>query len=176
MPYTRTFKLKDNEIPAKINLETGEIKEVRNTFPKTPEDFERWLEKDKFIKRFTIIDNYLKKVLKPDEYWIVSIMSDMADPVNNSLAPLDDDTSLRDLSGCFKINKDKIGKILDKLFILGVFARFDVYKPEKPYTKYWILNPYISCKRKYMSTEIASLFEGTTIEMEYRKEVRIRNN
>lgn len=176
MPYTRTFKLKDNEIPAKIDLETGEITPVRNTFSVIPDDMEAWLAKDNFTKKFLILEEYLEKNLTSDEYKIVGIMSRMAHPKNNSLMPLDDTTSVRDLEKRFYINKNKINKILNKLFELGIFARFEVYKPDKPYTKYWILNPYISSKSRYISSDIASLFEGTVVEKEYQRLKRLNYN
>ncbi len=171
MAYTRTIKYKDWERPVKLDTQTGEYIETRNTFPKTPDDMQRWLDKDPFEKKFIPIAPFLEKELNSDEYKIVGIMSRMCHPINNSLAPLDDDTSLRDLENCFHINKNKLRKILDKLFVLGVFARFDVYKPEVPYTKYWIFNPYISTKSRYININIASLFDGTTIEKEYTKAI-----
>ena len=52
--YTQIIKLKDNELPAKINVETGEVKEVDHKKNNIPEG------KSKLgYDNFSIINNFM---------------------------------------------------------------------------------------------------------------------
>lgn len=170
MPYTRTFKLKDNEIPAKIDLETGEIIEVRNIFNNMPAGKEHWMQNEKFCKMFSYSWKYLTLKLNSDELKVLVIMTLMAQSGTNSLIPLNDEVSLVRLQEMFGIDRHRIQKILKKLFELGVYARFEVSKIDEPYKKYWILNPYVSFKGRLISSGIVELFYGTEVEAAYAKQ------
>ena len=71
----------------------------------------------------------------------------------------------------FNIGRNKVSPLFNKLFKLGVYAKFEAYKPDVPYTKYWILNPYLSFSGKLIHSDIARLFIGTIIEKEFNKEL-----
>ena len=173
--YTRTVDLKDHESLFKVNKETGELTELSSVLKTLPDNMEVWLPASSFHKTFDASWRYLSKALTSDELKVVTIMSLMATPNTNSLSPLNEDSSLRNLADFFNINKNKIRNILDKLFEIGVFARFEVAKVESPYTKYWILNPYISFKGKLANSDVAKLFHGTQVHIEYLKNAKIIN-
>ena len=172
--YTRKLSLEDNEFAAKINAETGEITTLRNVLNSLPDNHEIWLPNSSFHKTYEATWKFLIQALKADELKVVTIMSLMASANTNSLSPLNEEASIRNLSEYFGVNKDKINKVLKKLFDIGVFAKFEIVKPDVPYTKYWILNPYISFKGKLVDSDIARLFHGTVIHKEYVKNSSLR--
>lgn len=174
--YTRNLKLKDNEVPAKINLETGEITEVRNIFNSIPEGKEMWLKNEKFSKMFTYSWKYLAKTLKEDELKVLVLMSITAQPSTNSMPPLNEEISMRQMEEFFGVDRRKLPNIFKALFDIGVFAKFEVATDEEFYKKYWILNPYISFKGRLISSDIAKLFYGTRIEKEYVKQYQLEKS
>ena len=173
--YIRKLNLKDHEFAAKVNAETGEITTLQTILSSLPDNHEVWLPNSSFHKTYEATWKFLIKELKSDELKVVTIMSLMASANTNSLSPLNEDSSVRNLAEYFGVNKDKINKVLKKLFDIGVFAKFEVVKPDVPYTKYCILNPYISFKGKLVDSDIARLFHGTIIHKEYVKNVSLRN-
>ena len=46
----------------------------------------------------------------------------------------------------------------------GVFGKFDVCLADKPYTRYWILNPFLSFNGTVIDSVIVKLFKGTHVE------------
>lgn len=171
--YTRNLKLKDYEVPAKINLETGEVVEVRNIFNSIPEGKELWLKNEKFSKMFTYSWKFLVKYLKSDEIKVLIIMSLMAQPSTNSMPPLNEEVSMMQMEEFFGVSRKKLPGIFKTLFDVGVFAKFEVATEEEYYKAYWILNPYISFKGKLISSDITRLFYGTRIEKEYAKQYQL---
>ena len=174
--YTRSVKLNDEEALFKLNKETGELVELTTVLNSFPDNMEVWLPNSSFHKTFDAAWKYLTKALTSDELKVVTIMSMLAAPNTNSLSPLNEESSLMNLSSFFGINKNRIRKLLDHLFEIGVFARFEVSKVESPYTKYWILNPYISFKGKLANSDVAKLFHGTRVHLEYVKNSKQINN
>lgn len=174
--YTRNLRLKDNEAPAKINLETGEIIEVRNIFNSIPEGKELWLKNEKFSKMFSYSWGFLVRHLKSDELKVLVIMSLMAQPSTNSMPPLNEEVSMLQMEDYFGVDRRKLPKIFKTLFEVGVFARFEVANEDEHYKAYWILNPYISFKGKLISSDIAKLFYGTRVEKEYVKQYQLEKS
>jgi len=174
--YTRNLKLKDNEIPAKINLETGEILEVRNMFNSMPEGKELWLKNEKFSKMFSYSWKFLSTALNSDELKALVVMSLMTQAGTNSIPPLNEEVSMLRMEEYFGISRKKLPKIFKNLFDLGVFAKFEVATEEEPYKKYWILNPYISFKGRLIDSDIARLFYGTRVEKEYIKQYKVEKS
>lgn len=166
---TEEIKLNDNERPAKINIETGEIQEVKQKANNIPEGKEVFEPNGIFLKTYTKSWKFLKSELTPFEFNVAFQLAIMAKANTNSLEPLNDDTTINQLAEIFGISRNKVTPILTKLYKLGVYAKFEAYKPHIPYTKYWILNPYLSFAGKLISSDIARLFNGTIIEMEYHK-------
>ena len=80
----------------------------------------------------------------------------------NSLRPLRNDTSLRILGETFKVNKNQVTAIKDKLFILGVFN--EVRSSDgKRVLHFWSLNPYLAFKGRFVPKRLVSEFYHTLI-------------
>jgi putative ribosome biogenesis GTPase RsgA len=158
-------KLNDNEIISKTNVETGEIKDIY----KRPNNLakarvEQFKPKSIFTKQYTVAWNYLEKVLSTAEYKMAHRMCVMAKMNTNSLEPLNDNTAMIELSEYFNVSRNHVKHMLDNLFKHGVFAKFELVKEDCEYTKYWILNPFLSFSGNVIKSDIAELFVGTKIE------------
>lgn len=167
--YTTELRLKSNEVAAKINLTTGETTTVSKKVNNLPNDKEVFLPEGVFRKDYTKSWEFLDKVLTPLEFKVVAKLCRMAKMNTNSLEPLNDDTTIQVIAKEFSIGRNKVTPLFKKLFDLGVYAKFEVSKPDLPYTKYWILNPYLSFSGKLIHSDIAKLFHNTIIEKEYNK-------
>jgi hypothetical protein len=88
----------------------------------------------------------------------------------NSLKPLDDNITIHELMSYFDISEKKVKTTFKKLFELGVYGKFEVAKKNKDYTKYWIVNPYLSFKGKTIEKSITELFKGTHISIAFYNE------
>lgn len=171
--FMRTYeiKLNNNETPAKVNTETGEIfefKSKRNNIPIGREVFEP---NALFAKQYANTWIFLETMLTPVEYKIVHRMSLKAKMNTNSLEPLSKNSTIADLSREFNVHRNHIPKIFKKLFELGVYAEFKVFKYGEE-VDVWILNPYISFRGKLISSDIVSLFDGTVIEVKFHKSIK----
>lgn len=169
--YTQELQLKDNEVAAKINSETGEVTSLKKRMNNIPENRHIFEPEGIFRKDYTKSWEFLDKVLTPLEFKIVAKLCRMAKMNTNSLAPLNDDTTIQCIAEEFSIGRNKVTPLFTKLFKLGVYAKFEAYKPDVPYTKYWILNPYLSFSGKLIHSDIAQLFIGTVIEKEFNREI-----
>jgi reverse gyrase len=163
--YTQTIKLKDNELPAKINVETGEVKEVNHKKNNIPEG------KSKLgYDNFSITNNKMAMILEKhcsnEELGIIYKMISKSEFNTNSLNPLTDDTSIRDLANEFNVGKNKVIKIFSKLFELGVYAQISIANDINYGKPYWILNPYISWKGNLINSDIKRHFISTKIVKE----------
>jgi biotin operon repressor len=161
--YEQTVKLRHNEVAAKINIETGEYTEVSKRPNNIPSGKEIHSAKDEFAKVYSKVDLFLLKILTPVEYRVVSIMRSRSKMNTNSLEPLSDESSIKELTEVLDSNRNTITKVITKLRELGVFATFEVTNQYNQRVKCWILNPYISFKGKIISTEIIGLFDNTII-------------
>ena len=174
--YKTEIKLNHNELPAKINIETGEVKQIEKPKSNLPQGSELFEPKGIFRKTFDPTEEFLDSVLTPLEFKVVARMARMAKSNTNSLEPLSDDLTLLEISEELKVNRRDVKLILKKLFDLGVYGKFEVVKEDVGYTKYWILNPYIRFQGKTINSDIKKLFEGTKIHkhyMNYLKSKRI---
>lgn len=164
-------KLQHHEVPAKLDMETGSFEEIKKRSDNIPSDKEVWLSEATFTKTYNPSWKFLRAVLTPLEYTVAHTLALMAKANTNSLEPLNDDTTIPELIEVLGVSKNKVRPILNRLFSLGVYARFEVARKDVPYTKFWILNPYLSFFGKLISSDIANLFKGTIIEKEYHKSV-----
>lgn len=126
-----------------------------------PEDHELFEPKASFRKDYTNSWMFLERVLKPIEFKAAFALALKAKANTNSLEPLNDDTAKSELMAILGVSKNMVNPILEKLYILGVYGRFDVYEVNKPYTKYWVFNPYLSFQGKLLKSDIALLFKNT---------------
>ena len=158
--YKKTINLSDKEQAAKVNLETGEltlIKEFHNKLPEGKSVFEL----SEFAKLNINAIAVMKEILSKDECFIVLQMIQMTEFNTNSLKPLSDETTQKELSDLFGVGKNQVQKYIKHLFELGVFAQFKISK--YGLKEYWILNPYISFKGKTIEDSIFKNFSNTII-------------
>jgi len=104
---------------------------------------------------------FLHRVLSANELKVAHYLSMIAKDENNSLEPLNDKVKIEELMTTFNLSKNMVKPILNKLFNLGVYGKFETVDFEKGYTNYWIFNPYLSFSGKMIKSEIASLFKNT---------------
>ena len=169
--YKQEVPLFHNEVPARVNVETGEVTIVKKRGrPKgsLPKGKEVWLPNALFTKHFPQSWKWLREHTTDNEFKAAVALAQLAKAYTNSLEPLNDATIIPDLVNATGVSKNLIGVTLQKLWKLGVYAKFEVYDPSKPYTKYWILNPYLSFNGKLIDSDIARLFQGTYIGLAYR--------
>ncbi len=169
--YEKLVQLKHNEIAAIIDVETGDLREVSHRKTTIPEGKELWLPNLAFAKHFVIgnkIIDWLETILTDQEMKVLWKMTRMIKFETNSLEPLNNDFSINQIAKEFNISRNRVSPIFKKLYDLGVYANFDVKRVDVPYTKYWILNPYICFSGRRIDTDIAKLFKGTVIQMKFK--------
>lgn len=161
------IKLNDNESLAVINKDTAEVKEIRKRPNNLPADKELFGDHAFFYKYYPNSWIFLKKYCSHLELSAIIGLVNYAKN-GNSLEPITDDMKpyLLDVLG---VSKNKLNEVLDWLFELGVYGRFEVAEVDKPYTKYWVLNPflvynggrsiYTDIKRLFINTHIAKASE-----------------
>ena len=168
--YEKMVQLNHNEIAAKINIETGELTEVKHRKTTIPSGKQLWQPKSPFTKHYVMgnkIIDWLETILSDQEMKVLWKMTRMIKFETNSLEPLNDDYGISQIAAEFNISRNRVSPILKKLYDLGVYAKFDVKKVNVPYTKYWILNPYICFSGRLIDSDIAKLFEGTVIQLKF---------
>jgi hypothetical protein len=158
--YQVQLGLLHNEIPAKVNQETGDVTIIHKK-NKLPEG-KRLSMQNYFAKVETRLLPYFNDVFNNNEISIIYKMIQMSEFETNALKPLNNDTTIKELSETFNIGKNQVKKYFDHLFKIGVYAQFKIYKDNKK--EYWILNPNIAFKGKTGEESIYKLFEGTQIQ------------
>lgn len=159
--YTQQLNLKDNEIPAKINLETGELTEVKAKSSFIPDGYSR-LNYKHFGMLNLDVTKKLENYFTNTELSVIFKMISRCDFNSNSLKPLNDDMSLRDLADEFGISKSSVPKVFSKLFSMGVYATFRITEDQEEQL-YWILNPYIFWRGRLRNDAIFNHFNKTDI-------------
>lgn len=122
----------------------------------------------KFLKSYSKSWSYLAEKFNAIEFKAAFSLALMAKANTNSLEPLSDETTYKELITILDVDRRKVEKVLRKLFDYGVYAKFEVEDKTKPYTKFWILNPYLCFSRKLLKSDIVELFEGTVIALHYK--------
>jgi hypothetical protein len=159
--YRTEYNLNHDEIPAKINTRTGETTQLKSRKNNIPEGKEVFKSEAIFRKDYTNTWNFLKRVLTPIEFKAAHTLVLMAKSKTNSLEPLNDDTTLKELMEILDVSINKVKPIINKLWELGVYGKFNIKEVDKPYTKYWVLNPYLSFSGQIIASDIARLFSNT---------------
>lgn len=152
--------LNDNEVLHKVNKETGEAKEIKTT-KQGNKDVIKINEEEIFTKDFRKAWTLLRSQTTDLEYRVAHHMSLTTSMITNSLEPLSDDMTLRDLAAYFEVSLGKIKSVLDKLFRLGVYGKFECYDAEFKHTKYWVFNPYLGMNGKAVHKITNNLFSNT---------------
>lgn len=163
MSYKKEVSLNDNEAAAKINLETGEVTEIKSKPNNIPEGKKINEANKTFYKGYIEADKILLSLLTPMEYRVVSIMKVNSKMNTNSLDPLNDESTSIQIAELFGIHRNHVKKIFSKLSNLGVYASFEVTNQYGQRIKSWILNPCISFKGRIISKEIIHLFSDTML-------------
>lgn len=157
---TEEIHLADNERAAKVNLETGEIKEQKPRLTTFPEGMSK-LDYENFGMINLDMLPILQKYLTHTEISIVVSMIMRADYSTNSLAPLSNETSIRQLAEIFSISPTIVRKTFDKLFKLGVYGQLKISTDSG--NEFWILNPYIYWRGRLKNDSIFKHFANTDI-------------
>jgi hypothetical protein len=160
--YNTTLNLKDSEVPAKLDKETGELIEVQdyNKINNVPDNKFR-IKYTKFSCVSTKAQEVCMDIFTNEELGVIYKMIAITDFNSNSLAPLNDDTSCRMLAEEFGINKNKVGVIFKKLFDWGVYAQMKIAADKT--NEYWILNPYLAYKGKLVEDRLMIHFAQTKL-------------
>ena len=122
--YEQTIKLQHNEIAAKVNLETGELQEVKKRPNNIPQGKEKFDYDQAFIKSYEKSWEFLVNNLKKHELMVAVLMSTMTEYSTNSLAPLDDTVQMNHLSEKFGIGINQVKSTFKRLMDVGVYASF----------------------------------------------------
>lgn len=163
--YTTELKLNHNEIPAKIDLDTGEVTPIKQKSNNIPEG------KSKLdYKNFGIINNDMIKVLEREcsnlELAVILKLISRINFNTNSLRPLNNDTTVRILADEFNIGINSVTKLFKNLEHIGVYAQFKISEVGKSgisSNEYWILNPYIVWRGRLKNDVIFNYFINTKI-------------
>ncbi len=169
--YKQVVTTNEHQVAARVDTRTWEVEIVEEKeyfiLPKGKEVFESNAE---FKKEYGASWAYLNRVLTPLEYKAAHTLGLMAKANTNSLEPLNDSTTIPELMEILGVSKNKVRPILQTLFNLGVYARFEYYDADKGYTKYWLYNPYLSFNGKLINTDIKELFKTTYIGKVFLKQ------
>lgn len=160
--YEKKIKLTDNEVPAKINKETGEIIEVRvrpNNLHNNKVVFEPKL---MFSKSYEGSLTYIRDNLTPKEVVVVLGMIELATMNTNYIKPLHAESTVTEISEVLGVHRNHVKRIMENLYQHGIYSKSSVMT--KNGEKHWlILNPYISFKGKTIDVAIIELFSDTRI-------------
>lgn len=160
MDYSANIKLKHNEQPAKRDIETGEYTTIRQYTNNIPNGKSR-LKYNRFNVMNSELILKLQKYFTMEEIGIISYMAAKAEFNTNSLKPLSNETSLRDLGDYFNIDKNRVNKIFNKLFNFGVYLQIKIHEEEPK--DYWVLNPNISWKGRLKDDSLFVTFSNTDL-------------
>lgn len=160
MSYYRTIKLEHNQIPAVLNKETGEVK------PLETKTCHNGMEPFDLMPSYHRMNGTAWEVLRSQtndhEFAVANKMAFMARQGNNSIIPLNDDLTNQELAEFLDCSRMSVRKHVDRLFKLGVIAKFEIYEHDAQYKKYWIFNPYLSFNGARIHKDVSTLFANTT--------------
>lgn len=160
MRYKQTSTYNHDEVPARKSLKTGRFQELKKKDSTIPEG-KRLVVQEDFSKLGKKCVPFLKKCLSHEEISIVFQMIGIAEYGTNSLKPLNNDTTIRELSEQFGVGKNQVNKYFKNLFDLGVYAQFKIAKSGEK--EFWILNPHISFQGRTAEDSLYDNFKGTKL-------------
>ena len=159
--YNLTIKgIKHDESLAVIDKTSGEVREIKTKEPRQTNDSDKAPSIELFQKCYTNAWKLLLTQLNDKEFVVAYKLGVMAKAYTNSIEPLNDDTTAIDLSETLGVDRRYVHKIIDKLFKLGVIAKFECYNG-RMHSKYWIFNPYLMFNGKLIQKDIPTLFSDT---------------
>lgn len=162
--YKRNIGFNHDEAPARINLKDGTVTQVKvQTFP----EGQRLHRGTKYSKVEDAAIAYLEKELTNVELAVVFKMIRCTEYATNSMKPLNNESTVRELSDQFGIGINSVAKVFKKLFDYGVYAQFKVAKEDAK--EFWIMNPYLCFKGRFIKDSLWENFKGTKIERAVRE-------
>lgn len=159
--YTKELKLEHNELPAKINQETGEVKVIKPRPNNIPEG-QSFLDYKKFGMLNIELTKKLEKYFSNTELSIILKLINRCEFKTNSLKPFNDDTSVRLLAEEFNLSINTVPKVFKKLFDMGVYLQIKISE-DSTVNEYWVLNPYIFWRGKLKEDSLFTRFEKTDV-------------
>ena len=165
--YEVKIGLNHDEKAVIVNTATGEMSYVKNTKNNIPPGKEVFEPKAFFKKDYTKSWQFLRDNLSNIEFAAAFSLALKAKANTNSLQPIGDETTFAELTEVLGVSINVVNRVVKKLFKLGVYGRFEVQDKNKPYTKFWVLNPYLSFSGKLINSDIAELFRGTEIAIHF---------
>ncbi len=167
--YNVTIGLNHDEVAAKVNSVSGEVTLVSKG-NKMPEGFEL-AGMGKFVRNYPDTWKYMEKRMTNLEFAVACRLGLWARAYTNSLMPLGDESTLNELARIMGVGVNKAKAISEKLFKMGIYARFEVSEVDCEYKKYWIFNPYLSFNGRVIETSMKNLFKNTLPAKVYRGEI-----
>lgn len=160
--YTANIQLNHDEIPAKINARTGEVTQL-SKLPIENKSNEKKFDLMKTFKRYNELAwELLETQTTSKEFAIAHKLALKARAYTNSLQPLNCDTTVLHIAEELNEDRRTVMKKIDKLFKLGVLAKFEVYEIGEKHTKYWVFNPYLAFNGKVIKKNVENLFSNTS--------------
>jgi hypothetical protein len=163
MYKNRDINLKDSEILGKFDKETGEFTEVKVRPNNIPANKEKFDYDHAFTKSYEKSWLFLVDKLKPHELKIAIKMASMTEWATNSLAPLDDNVQLKQLSEMFGVGINQVKMTFERLMDIGVYASFRYGHYKRGIVTEWVFNPFISFKGKLLDSDLKNLFLNTPV-------------
>lgn len=162
--YSRQISLKHDEQPAKINTRTGEIVVIEDSDVSKTRNPEMETFNTEFLFQRTNTEAWrlLRTQTTDVEFRIAFELALRAKAFTNSLQPLDDSTTAKELAEEFNLDRNIVKKLFNKLFDLGVYGRFEVSEQNKAFKKYWVFNPYLAFNGRAIDVNTKNLFANTT--------------
>lgn len=152
--------IEHNQSIALINEESGEVSQIKISKPRKNKDLEPAPSLEVFQKHYTNAWKLLITQLSDKEFIVAYKLGIMAKAYTNSIEPLNDDTTALELSSVLSVDRRYVHKITDKLFRLGVIAKFECYNGSI-HSRYWIFNPFLMFNGKMIQKDIPNLFIDT---------------
>jgi ribulose bisphosphate carboxylase small subunit len=167
--YEMNIKLKHNEVVTIVDKETGAVREVKKrTWGNKRFSDDVISTNEPFKKDYGRAWDYVWSELSILEFHAMVKMVLMAKYQTNSLEYLNDKTTAVELVRTLGVSKNKIKEVLKRLYHFGVYRKYEVVDKNKPHTKYWVLNPYLSFSGKAIKDDLNEMFRDTRIAMIYK--------
>lgn len=110
-----------------------------------------------FTKAWKLLETQTSK----KEFEVAVKLSLMAKAFTNSLEPLSQDSTTRELAEQFKCCATDISKVFKRLFELGVIGKFETGNKFNRIERYYVFNPYLSFNGNEIDELIPNLFSET---------------
>jgi len=161
--YDTTVGVDHDETLMAVNQRTGEVREINTSSSRKKRN--NGMIKFDLMESFTRINtkawNLLKTQVSDKELAVAFKMAVQAEAYTNSLRPLHPESTISFIAEYLGQNRNTIMKFVDKLFKLGVIAKFEVYNKNEVHTKYWVFNPYLAFNGNVIRQDVKTLFDGT---------------